>query len=355
MLKMIQRFLHWIGLLRQLFNYVLLMSCNKVKYDGFTLYVTEDAKDAENYYKIVKNALNKIKEIDARKYKRVKKYLRSIAYVEMGSNCYMQMQRSFFVDTIPEDKDYFASSIIHEATHGYLFSKGFLYSKDMQEQHERICTKEQLYFLTKLIAKKENLSKEEQMKEVLRYKKYFEKSLQRQWWDKKVQKEKRINRLKILLKREFDYKTHSVNGYLEFEVKMIDGKKNGVYKYYYEDGKLKEEGTYVNDARQGVVKHYYSSGSLKSESNIVNDVYDGKCKEYFESGILKHDGSYRDDKQDGFFKFYDESGKLKSESNYKSGKQDGISRWYNSDGSVKTEAKYIHGKKVKDNSEEKER
>lgn len=323
MISLFQRFRQWIGTQLQVFDSLILKTCERKEFEGIILYAIEEE---QKFFDIAIKSLQLIKYFDSRRYKKVKKYLRSIAFVQMGSGCYMHRLRSFFVDELPKDIEYFASSIIHEMTHGYLRSKGFLYVRERQEQHERICVYQQFKFLEKVILNKKELSEEEQKKEILKYKKHFEDSIKRQWWNKKIQREKRINRLKFLLKKEFIKKTHYVNGNLESEVRIVNGKMNGPCKGYYEDGKLKNEMNYRDDKMEGIVRQYYPNGSLEWEANYVNGNYQGVYKAYSKSGTLVKEGNYKDGECHGIYKWYNEDGSLKKEINYKNGEKVGDSK-----------------------------
>jgi antitoxin component YwqK of YwqJK toxin-antitoxin module len=315
MISLLQQFRQWIGLQ---FDSLLLKTCEKKEFDGIILYAIDEE---QSFFDIAIKSLQLIKNIDSRRYEKVKRYLQSIAFVQMGSGCYMHRLRSFFVDELPKDTEYFASSIIHEMTHGLLMSKGFLYVREKQEQHERICVFQQFKFLEKAILNKKELSKEEQQKEILRYKKYFEDSIKRQWWNRKIQNEKRINRLKSFLKKEFIKKTHYVNGNLESEIRIVNGKMNGPYKVYYENGELKDEMNYHDDKMEGIVRHYYPDGSLEWEANYVSGNYQGVYKAYSKSGVLVKEGNYKDGECHGTYRWYNEDGSLKKEVNYQNGEK----------------------------------
>lgn len=317
MKKLFLYFIDWFKQQVNLFYLLVFKICEDTNYDGLRLYAI---KNEYNFFKITKEALHLIKVIDPRRYSRIRKYLKSIAFVQMGSNCYIHRLRSYFVDDFPEDIEYYASSIIHESTHGFLRSKGFIYLPEKQEQHERICTKEQFRFLEKIILNKKELTEEQQRNEVINYKKHFEDALKKQWWNRKVMRERRMNRLKSILKKEFIQRTHYVTGSLESEIKIVEGKKNGPYRCYYENGTLKEEGNYLNDKIEGLVKYYYLSGLLQSEANYSSNKQDGIYKIYYEDGTLQQEGIYCAGNPDGLVKWYSEKGNLITEAKYENGK-----------------------------------
>lgn len=146
----------------------LLIACenHKIKHAKKEVYheiilcdINLDKSDDEKFFKISKEAIDLIAKIDQRRYKRVKSELRYIINQELLSGgeynrrlhaCVIDFGRYEF------DKNYkwclysYAGTIIHEATHGYLYTKKYKYTLENRVQIEKICSTEQNRFLQKL-------------------------------------------------------------------------------------------------------------------------------------------------------------------------------------------------------------
>lgn len=83
-----------------------------------------------------------------------------------------------------------------------------------------------------------------------------------------------------------DFQEFYKNGKLRMEGKLINGKREGVWKSYYEDGNLWSVGMYVNGKRQGTGVVFYSNGKKYMEGDYKDDVRDGKWFFYNEKGDL---------------------------------------------------------------------
>ena len=294
---------------------VMLAICPKKTYQGFTPYATEDE---EKFFDLAAKALGKIESVDARRYKRVKQYINSIAYAKSGEDAYIKELRSFFVDTIQQNIEDFACSIVHEATHGYLLSKGFPYEEATAERHERICVKEQISFY-KMVTATKGLSDKEKEAEIECYRNTCNSLLKGRWWDSKIQREKGINLFKSYFFKKYIRQQHDANDHLLFECPVINGKKNGNFKQYYEDGTIAVEGVYVSDLMEGLIKEYYPSGRLKAEWCSLKDKMEGKSKSFFENGTLKDDGKYKDGRAHGIHRYFREDGSLIMEATFENG------------------------------------
>lgn len=117
-----------------------------------------DDTDDTAFIKRTREALNMIEEKDPRRFRRVQQEIRYIVNKELNaSGMYRRSTQACFVDFgryhFTKHPDWYlclyAGTIIHEATHGFLYSKGFLYTSASREQIERICHAERSRFLTR--------------------------------------------------------------------------------------------------------------------------------------------------------------------------------------------------------------
>ena len=81
-------------------------------------------------------------------------------------------------------------------------------------------------------------------------------------------------------------------------------------KWYHENGILSLEGKIVDDKREGLFKGYYPSGELMSVGKFVKGKREGKGKIYYENGQVSTENEYRNGKPYGIWKYYDGDGNL---------------------------------------------
>lgn len=81
-------------------------------------------------------------------------------------------------------------------------------------------------------------------------------------------------------------------------------------KWFHENGMLSLEGKIVDNKREGVFKGYYPTGELMSYGKFVKGKREGRGKIYFVSGKVNVDNEYRDGKPYGLWKIYNEEGEL---------------------------------------------
>jgi hypothetical protein len=120
--------------------------------------ISHDKTDDMAFFTRTKEALNLIAATDPHRFRRVQTEIRFIMNKEINAGGqYRRASRCCLVDfgRYPFDTrpDWYlllyAGAIVHEATHGELYSKGFLYTPANREQLERICHAEQCRFLTR--------------------------------------------------------------------------------------------------------------------------------------------------------------------------------------------------------------
>ncbi len=200
-LAVISRILFWpFFLINRSYHVILFGISSRRTCNGFTLYSIENN---QIFFANAIAALNKLKEIDLRKYERARYLVPIIAHVRQGGNFYKQSAKAFYVDEVPDDILYFASEIVHEATHAYLLRKGFRYYKEVRERHERICVKEQLSFIIKSIKAQSNVTELQKQIYMQQWKEWFQEHLTSEWWHNKNIRRSRFLAIKKLLKELF--------------------------------------------------------------------------------------------------------------------------------------------------------
>ncbi|MAD96084.1 MAG: hypothetical protein CMB99_02040 [Flavobacteriaceae bacterium] len=142
----------------------------------------------------------------------------------------------------------------------------------------------------------------------------------------------------IWLKNEF-YN----NGNLKYELKILDGKMNGLCKDYYENGQLRSSGIMANDKPNGDYKAYYSDGQLREVGAFRFGKKHGTFKKYDEDGELESIKSYANDEKNGYWKYKNYSGDIE-EGQYTNGKKSGNWKIYD-DGNLEEEGEYLNDKR----------
>ena len=134
----------------------LLSWCHNSTIDGIS--ISDLRGDDGNFDSIVNQALALIKKHDKRRYVRVTNELDWIVnsndpepnngafYRHITKGCYINFKNDF------DDQFLFialiAARIVHEATHGYLCTKGINYETDLRVRIERLCCSEENRFLS---------------------------------------------------------------------------------------------------------------------------------------------------------------------------------------------------------------
>lgn len=133
-------------------------------------------------------------------------------------------------------------------------------------------------------------------------------------------------------------KVYYESGELAYEVKNVNGKRDGVLTWYDRDGNVLEILHYKNGMRHGINRLYYPDGTLRSEVAYLNDQKEGPYKEYFANGELALTVAYKSGRKEGTQKEFYPGGKLASEVTYIHGYKEGKQKWYDKNGTLtKTE------------------
>ena len=167
-------------LIDRIYHRALFAIAKRQTFDTFTLYSVDD--DSKFFDQAIA-ALQLLKAVDPRRYRRAQRYMPIIAHVRQGANFYKHAARAFYVNACSDDPAYFASEIVHEATHAYLAHKGLRYTKANRERHERLCTTEQLAFITRAIQAQPHVPTLQQQELITQWRRWFEEHLASKWWE----------------------------------------------------------------------------------------------------------------------------------------------------------------------------
>jgi antitoxin component YwqK of YwqJK toxin-antitoxin module len=80
---------------------------------------------------------------------------------------------------------------------------------------------------------------------------------------------------------------YDTKGQLLSEIKLVNGKKEGLSKFYWPDGKLKCEANYQNGIYHGSVIRYFENGNLFSSFNYKDGQESGKQQMWKSDGRIK--------------------------------------------------------------------
>jgi len=130
------------------------------------------------------------------------------------------------------------------------------------------------------------------------------------------------------------------SGELAYEVKNVDGKREGPLNWYDREGNHLEIIHYKKGKRHGINKTFYPSGQLRSEVNYVDDQKEGMQKEYFSNGQLARKVIFIHGKKEGIQKEYDKDGNLYSTVNYRNNYKEGVQKWFDKNGKITRTMKY---------------
>ena len=114
----------------------------------------------------------------------------------------------------------------------------------------------------------------------------------------------------------------------------VDDKREGLSYYYYPNGLLYQVINYRNNKKHGTAKEYDKDGHVTSILEFFNDylvdkqninrVVDGKkegiWREYYDNGVVKSESVYRNDELNGYQKEYNQSGSLVAKQLFHNGK-----------------------------------
>jgi hypothetical protein len=140
----------------------ILKSSEIAKFDGIIL---ADPRNRDNrtphFQEIIFAALQLLKATDRCRYARVRRRLAWVTYARLairGSAEYAHSTRTCSIDLLEPSADYapdflagwYASILVHEATHGEIASRGIQYSLEHRVRIERLCVIQEQKFIRRL-------------------------------------------------------------------------------------------------------------------------------------------------------------------------------------------------------------
>jgi hypothetical protein len=160
----------------------LFYSCTKRQFSVWTFYCF-DQRESERFFSTCKGALTLLFESDPRRYRRVECCVRNIVLFPGLPGFSPSTESCFFDDYNPDRSDSFALTLVHEATHGYLFARGLRYDLG-RRRHEYICLKEQERSAKRMFLRANpNVSNEQQRDWLHRWRRYFDACMASEWWE----------------------------------------------------------------------------------------------------------------------------------------------------------------------------
>jgi hypothetical protein len=128
------------------------------QFDGIALV---DPDDYTPYFtKIITEALQLLKDTDTRRFQRVQRHIRTIvnctrplgggAYFNETRTCEFEFRVPRSGHDVPFYTAWYACALVHEATHGRLYSRGIAYTPENRTRIEKLCVTEEQRFARRL-------------------------------------------------------------------------------------------------------------------------------------------------------------------------------------------------------------
>ena len=145
-------------------------SSEVARFDGIILAdLRSHRSKARHFRDTLLAALRLLKATDPRRYTRVQKHLSWVVNMTLsrhGAAEYRHMTRTCASDILEVSHEndleflagYYASTLVHEATHGMIRCRGILYNKKLRRRIERLCVREEQRFVTRLTLTQPNLA-----------------------------------------------------------------------------------------------------------------------------------------------------------------------------------------------------
>lgn len=123
----------------------------RAEYAGIQLISLVETADADWIFARIRDALRLVQDVDARRFMRVQRHVSTIVIVETGGASYLPEIRGCFLETamLYRDPLSLAAELVHESTHGHLYTKGFRYTERTRSREELICVDETVRFLSR--------------------------------------------------------------------------------------------------------------------------------------------------------------------------------------------------------------
>lgn len=134
--------------------------------------------------------------------------------------------------------------------------------------------------------------------------------------------------------------TYDINGVVESSGKLVDGKREGLWKFYDANGLLASERNYKDGLLDGEYKAYFPNGTISTYSVYEKGDRNGLYQDYFRNGFLLTEGYFKNDRKEGQWYSYYKNGNISSITNYLNGDKDGFYEEYDFSGKKRTETFY---------------
>src|SRR6185295_7317798 len=122
-------------------------------------------------------------------------------------------------------------------------------------------------------------------------------------------------------------KIYSSTGRLVKTGRVLNGKKEGIWRSYYENGMLSRIEEYHQDIINGLVVAVEVNGAVSEEDNIVNGKKDGVSHQYNRNGTIKLEENYSNGVLNGWRRVFGADGKMQEEGFWRNGARDSMNRW----------------------------
>jgi antitoxin component YwqK of YwqJK toxin-antitoxin module len=129
--------------------------------------------------------------------------------------------------------------------------------------------------------------------------------------------------------------------------KLINGKKNGVWKDWHNSGQISDEGFYRDDKKVGIHRSWCRNGTLGSECGYEDGEQHGIQRAWYCNGQLKLEQPYENGYPIGVHKWWYEDSQKMSETPWGEYGIDGVKRFWHSNGRLKYEGTYKHNKIIR--------
>jgi antitoxin component YwqK of YwqJK toxin-antitoxin module len=136
---------------------------------------------------------------------------------------------------------------------------------------------------------------------------------------------------------------YSSSGRLVKSGKILNGKKEGIWRSYYENGMISRVEEYHEDVLNGLTLAIEATGTVSEEDNIVNGLKTGVSHQYNRNGTIKLEENYSNGVLNGMRRMFGQDGKMQEEGYWKNGKRDSINRWAYPSGKIYVEYTYKNG------------
>ena len=114
----------------------------------------------------------------------------------------------------------------------------------------------------------------------------------------------------------------------------------GTYKSYYDNFEPKVEMKLEEGKKDGITKLFFKDGSINEIRSYKNNLMDGTWITYNENGIKIAEAIYAMGKKNGTWKVWDDNGTLRTEMNYNKGERTGVWKRWNEKGELQGEKNY---------------